>query len=331
MPDVYSGKEIIQLFKEASTFGTGELDNAAATQLAADVNGIAFTPDVKVRVRNENNGQNWNDVSALSNDKKGSNPMVVIPTQCFKTELPDFLYAALQSVTEGVDPFQKEFIMVSPGPDFAADAGYFMTIWEKAPVAANSQKIDSALCEKLEFTLSPDAADGNLAMVATMKGVGYSRTSDPSGALTKSVQTTFNYYDTAVCTLDGADLVPSEIKITIENTMIPVGRNITTEGPQTYQLAPRVVKVEISALWDTGTIAALAKFDAGTEVVFILGWGTDGVDGYLNFNIHGVIEEGNYAEEDVRGVTLTINGASDLENTEDMINVKIADGVDRSW
>lgn len=325
----YSGHAMKFAFAEGAAWGTGIGDSAAGFQLSSEA--VIFTPDIKVRQPNRYNAQNWMDVADLSNDAKGSMPTAVIPTQCMKTEIGDFLYAAIQNVSEAVDPFQKTFTYATPGPDFSNDAGYFMTLFGVAPVASQSEKIDSLIAEKLEFTLSPEANDGNLFVSATMKGIGYSATANPTGTYTKSAQSTFNFFDIVTCTLDGVTVVPEEIKINIENTIKGVGYNDTLDTFASFALTDRKISVELKGMWDAGMRAGLVKFGSGAETDFILEWGATGVDGYLAFNIKGQVTNGNLAEDELRSVNITLEGASDIANTELMATIEICDAVDRSW
>lgn len=327
--DQHSGHAMKYVFIPGATWGTAIGDGIAGTELSSEA--IVFTPDIKVRTPNRFRGQNFPDIADLSNDSKGSMPTAVVPTQCLKTELPDFLYAAIQNVSEAVDPFQKTFTFASPGPDFSNDDGYFMTLIGFAPVASQSEKIASLIAEKLEFTLSPEANDGNLFVSATMKGIVYSAVANPSGTYTKSAQTTFNFFDIVTCTLDGTTIVPEEIKINIENTIKGVGYNASLDAPASFALTDRKISVELKGMWDAGMRAGLGKFRSGAETDFILEWGATGVDGYLAFNVKGRVANGNLAEDELRSVNITLEGASDLANTELMATIEITDGVSRSW
>ncbi len=325
----YSPGEMIYQMAEASTFKTGIADATAAVELSSGI--LTFMPDNKLVRPDRYRGQNWLDVFDLSNNQNGSLPSVEGEMPVLKTEIPDFLYMMMQNVSEAVDPFQKTFTYAAPSPDFSVNAGYFMTFWGRAPVSSVSEKIDSVIGEKLEFTLSPESSNGEgvLHMSFTGKGIGYSRISDPSGALTKSTQTKFSFFDVATCTLDGTTVILQELKLTLENEIVPAGFDGSGDY-QTLWLKPKVT-AEVKGLWDASMRAGLGKFDSGAEVVLIVDWGSTGVDGFLSFNLHGVVDDGNHAEDSVRGVNITIAGASDLANTEAMLTAEIADGVDRSW
>lgn len=323
----YGPGEMIFQMAEATTFKTGIPDATAAVELSSGI--LTFNPDNKMVRPVRYRGQNWADVFDLSNNDNGSLPTVEGEMQALKTEIPDFLYMMIQNVSEAVSPFQKTFTYVAPSPDFSVNAGYFMTFWARAPVSSVSEKIDSVIGEKLEFTLSPDANDGNVHMSFSGRGIGYSRVSDPSGALTKSTQTKFSFFDIATCTLDGTAVILQEFKLTLENEIVPAGFDGSGDF-QTLWLKPKVT-AEVKGLWDGGMRTALGKFDSGAEVVFIIDWGSTGADGFLSFNLHGVIDDGNHAEDSVRGVNVTISGASDLANTEAMLTADICDNASRGW
>lgn len=326
---IYTPKELVFQMAEAATFKTGVLDNAAAMELSGGI--WTFNPDRKLVRPDRYRGQKWADVFDLSNNAYGSLPTLEGESPVLKTEIADFLNLMIQNVTEvETTPFQKTFTYVSPGPDFSLNEGYFITFWAKSPVASTSEKIDSVIGEKLELSISPEANDGFLYLSFTGKGIGFSRTADPSGDLTKAVQSKFSFYDIGVCTLDGTPVILQELKLTLENEIVGVG----SDGSGDFQnlvIAKPKVTAEIKGIWDAGMRDGLGKFDSGAETVLILSWGTTGTDGFLSFNLHGVVNDGNLAEDEVRGVNITIEGASDLANTEDMLTAEIADDVDRSW
>ena len=323
----YAPGEMIYQMAEAAVWKTAIADNAAAVELSGGM--LTFNPDNKLVRPDRFRGQNWPDVFDLNNNQDGSIPTVQGETPALKTEIPDWFYLMIQNVSEAGDPFQKTFTYASPNPDFSVNAGYFMTFWGKAPVAAKSERIDTVIGEKLEMKLTPESNDGNLHFDFTGRGIGYSRVADPSGALTKSAQTKFSFFDIAVCTLDGTAVVLQEFKMTLENEIMPLGFDGSGDV-QTFHIKPKVT-AEIKGIWDAGMRTQLGNFDTGTEVVLILNWGSTGTDGFLGFELHGVIDEGNHAEDSVRGVNVTISGASDLANTEDMLTADICDNVSRSW
>ncbi len=327
----YGGHEMIFAFLESSAaFGTGMADSSTPVEHSGDP--IIFVPDFKIRTRNAYRGQNWDDGADLVNDSKGALPSCVISGPAIKTELPDFLYALFQNVTEvETTPFQKTFNFLSPAPDFSADTGYYMTAWGVAPVASQHEKIDSLIAEKLEFTLNPESNDGNLFMSATMKGIGYSATANMTGTPGKSAFVGFNAFDVKLCQLDSTDLIPEEIKITFENVIKGVGWDDTLDTYASLALVRRACTVEIKGMWDAVTRAGLVKFGSGAETLFQLTFGATGVSGYLDFTIRGRVANANLAEEELRSVNLTLNGASDLAGTQEMAIVSIADAVDRAW
>lgn len=324
----YSPGEMVYQMAEAAVFGTAIADDQVAVELSCGI--LTFNPDNKLVRPDRYRGQNWPDVFDLSNNTDGSLPTVSGEMPVLKTEIADFLYMMIQAGAESdTTPYQKTFAYVAPSPDFTVNAGYFMTFWGKAPVASVSETIGTVIGQKLELTLSPDANDGNLHMNFTGLGIDYSRVSNPTGELTKSVQTRFSFFDIANCKLDTTDVILQELKLTLENEIIPVGFD-GSGNIQTFALKP-MVTAEVKGIWDAGMRAQQGKFDSGAETFLTIDWGATGVDGFLSFILHGVIDDGNHAEDSVRGVNVTISGASDLTNTEAMLVAEIADATDRTW
>lgn len=329
MGDIYSGKDQVFGFAEGATFGTAIADDQAFNQLSCQP--FTINPDVKHRTPNRATGQRWPDVADVSNDAKGSIVQCAIPTEILKTEAAFWLYLVMQNVTEvETTPFQKTFSLTSPSPDFASNAGEFITLIGKTPVASTSEKVASMIGQKLELSLSSTDNDGNLFGNITLNGITFSRTANPSGTWTKAAQTKFNFFDLAKAKIDDTDIVLSSVKLTIEATIAGVG----SDGSGNYENLAYVgwnATAEISAIWDATLRTALGNYDSGAEVTFEFGWGATGVDGYLNFLLRGKYESGAIAEDDVRNVVITIHGASDIENTQDMLTAEVADAVDRSW
>jgi hypothetical protein len=331
MCDLYSGKHILLGIAEETVFGSPVADGNAFIQLSCESAVIA--PDIKHRAPNRAQGRLLPDKANLWNDTKGSVPSITLKTVALKQELALWLYLVMQNVAEAATtPYQKTFTFPLVGPDFLSSAGEFITLISKAPVASVSEKVTSMVADKLEFTLSAGADDGNLACSIGLIGKGHSRTSNPSGTWTKTTDARYNFHDFNLCTLDGQSLILESVKIGINTVLVPKGSN-GAGSFQTFVTAGQSVDLEISGLWDANSRAGLTALDAGTEVIFILGWGTTGVDGYLKFTIHGIVESGAPVEGDSRLVNLKIKGMYDVSANPDdePITVEVADAKDWTW
>jgi len=328
--ELYSGKHMRYGVKEQAVFGTGELDTADFIQLQCEP--IVIAPDVKHRAPARAIAQLHPDKSSVFNDKLGSIPSCVIKTEALKKELALWLYLVMQNVTEEVaTPFQKTFTFPSVGPNFSAPDGEFFTLLSRAPVASVSEKVHSMIAQKLSLSLSAGANNGNLAAEISLIGKGHVRTSNPAtGIWTKTAADLFNFHNFNVCTLDGTALILESVKIDIECNWAAKGAD-GSGSFQNWVLTSQSVALQLSGLWDAASRAGLTALDAGSEVIFILGWGTTATDGFLKFTVHGIVESGAPEEGDARLVNLNIKGISDVANTEQIITAELADAKDWTW
>ena len=330
---MYSGLDTRFAIAEESTFKTPVADAAAMIELSCEK--FDIDPDVKHHNPPRAQGQLHPDISNLFNDRKGSIPKCSIKTIALKQQIALFLNLLFQNVTEGAStPYQKVFTFPDVGPNFINNDGEFITIVSRPAVASLSEKITSAICTKLDFSLSPGADDGCLAISAEMIGLGYTRTANPSGAWTKTTDGAterFSIYDLAVCTLGGSNLVLDNFKASIESKWVPKGVD-GTGNYQMYRLEGQSATVDVSGIWDSVSRAGLTALDAGSEVNFILGWGATGVSGYLNFDFHGIPMPGSKpVHDDTRLVNLQIKCASNNASSHEAVSIALADAHDWGW
>jgi len=327
-----SGKHMVfAIGEELTAFGTPLADAIAMIQLSCEP--FVINPDVKHRAPNRSNGKLHPDKANVWNDKLGSVPSASIKTIALKKEIALWLYLLFQKVTEAVaTPFEKAFTFPTIGPDFlnATPEGVFCTLVSKSPTASTSEKLTSCIATKLTFDLSAKSGNdtGNLEAEIALLAYAHSRVANPSGALSKTADDRFNFHNFNVCTLGGAVIVLESAKITFDSLWVPRGSN-GSGGFQTFALVGQSASVQLSGLWDVASRAGLTALDAGSEVVFILSWGTVATDGYLNFNIHGIIESGAPVEGDSRLVNLNIKGVSDA--AEEIATVTVADAKEWTW
>ena len=328
--ELYSGKHMRYGVKEQTVFGTGELDTADFIQLQCEP--IVINPDVKHRTPLRAIAQLHPDKSSVFNDKLGSIPSCVIKTEALKKELALWLHLIFQNVVEiETTPFQKTFTFPNVGPNFSADDGEFITLISRAPAASVSEKVHSMIAQKLSLSLSAGANNGNLAAEISLLGKGHIRTSNPAtGIWTKTASELFNFHNFNVCTLDTPAVILESWKLDIENMFVAKG----SDGAGSFQnwvLTSQSINMQISGLWDAATRAGLTALDVGSEVIQVLGWGTTGTDGFLEFTTHGIVESGAPEEGDARLVNLNIKGISDVANTEAIETVKLADAKNWTW
>jgi hypothetical protein len=322
MGSLYSGRHMIYSILPETTFGTPIADAGAMVQLSCEP--FTINPDVKHRVPNRAYGKLYHDIVNVWNDTKGSIPAVSVKTVALKKQLALWLYLCMQQMSEGITPnYEKVFSFPTVGPDFTANAGCFATLISKAPVASVSEKITSALCHQLTFTLNSKNDDANLALTAALIGMAYSRTSNPSGTLTKSAENRFNFYDVGVCTLDGNALILDDFKLVITSKLVPIGG--ASGKPQSFAIADQTAQLDVTGEWDANSRGALTKLDSGAIAEFILSWGTAATDGYLQFKINGVIQSGNPTEDETKKVKFVMDAIADVANTKVPVSITLDD------
>ena len=332
MGNIYSGKDFVYAMAEESTFGTAVADSGDAIQLSCA--NFTINRDLKFRTPDRASGQRFPDIADISADVKGSVFNCAIPTEVLKNELAYWLYLVLQNVTEGdTTPYTKTFNTpaTSEIPDFASNEGLFITLWKKSPVSSTSEKLTSLIGGKLELSLSPDANNGNLFGNIQLVGFkGYSRTANPTGTWTKSTQSKFNFHDIQTFTIGGNACVLKDWKLTIESNPLPVGPDGSGSWAN-FVLSNFSVINEMTIVWDANARTALSNMDSGAEQDVILEWGSSGNDGHLKFEVKGKFQSGDLVEGETEDVTLSLVGASDLADSEELLTVTLSDAQDLSW
>ena len=238
-------------------------------------------------------------------------------------------YLLFQNVTEGEStPYEKVFTFPTAGPDFSADAGEFITLISKSPVASTSEKITSMIANKLDLSLSPSSDDGNLVVELGLIGKAHTRTANPTGTWTKTADNRFNVHDLATCTLSGGDLILDSLKISAEVGIVPIGSD-GSGSFENFAIISQNVTAEVIALWDATTRSALGNLSSSGNETLILEWGTASTDGYLKLYMHGLCETAAPVEDDVRKVTFTLKG---LSNTGvEPFQITLCDDKDWAW
>lgn len=315
---------------EGAAFGTAIADDQAFKELAGAA--VIINPDVRHYVREAYRGQRIDDLADVFNTSDGAMPTAQLQIPFLKDHAALWFYLMMQGVTENEStPFRKEFAFPASSPDFLAPAGKFITLCGYSPVASTSEKVSSMIGEKFTLSLSPDANEGNLFATLDLKGKGFVRNANPSGAWTPAARDYYSFYDLVSFKIDSGDIVLQSMELSIENTIFPVGFD-SSGGFQNYVITKHDVSMNIVGIWDSVMRGGQDDLDAGNEVVITFHWGVDGTDGFLDFALHGVIESAPLLEEDSRKVSLAIKGVSDKAGAPDKILIaKIDDEVDYGW
>jgi len=291
--------------------------------------------DVKHRDDETARGKRYIDARDLNRDQKGSNPKITIPDHIVrKDSLAMFLYAMLQSVVESATtPYQKVINFHATQPDFTADAGCFLTALLKMPVASKSIKMADMICRTLSLKCDPGDV---LRMSCELFGRGTpSLTSNPSGTWTVADDDFFYFEDLAAYTYNfgGGAASPGiggfELNLT-ENIGL-IGQDSTAEACQSYALSKYGGTFKGSFIWNGTEHAFLTNYPTGTELAIALNWGTDGVDGYLNMALNGVLDDVSLTYGDAIMVEATVKLAGNAGDTTEPVVISIADAVDKGW
>ena len=134
---VYSKHEVQLGIAQESTFGTVTADAGAFVQIP-DFESVAIQWGETETKPMTNRGKRLKysgDVEG-SSESGGIRTITISGIRFRRQELPEFLYAVFQNVTEDAEAsvFSKDFNVADTSPDFASDEGYFCTIALKFPI-----------------------------------------------------------------------------------------------------------------------------------------------------------------------------------------------------
>jgi len=251
-----------------------------------------------------------------------------------RQDLPEFLYAVLQNVTEGATtPFQKTFEQWSSAPDFGSDAGYFCTVGIYMPEGAGKGfTFKSCVCTQLDLKADLIGGDGRLTGTATFIS-GFA--ADPSATIAGtsiSSQAYFDFNAMSTKTLGGNDIVVYGFDISIKNNAVRVG-NDSSGDAENYSFG--IPEVEITGTLktkhdaNTGDIAD--DLVAGTPREIILSVGTDDTTGHCQIDLDNVVftDHGMDAKQQ-QGFAVELPFKTVLVST-DYPTITVADAYDQSW
>lgn len=322
---------------QEATFGTALADDADFNNTTPEfghqikVANPVVEMDVKIRDDDAARGKRYIDVEDLNRDWIGSNPKLKIPEHFVrKDELGLLLYSHFQAVTEGSDPFQKVFIYHATQPDFTANAGCFMTGIVKMPVASNSFKFKSMVCPTFTLKATPS---GVLTISSDLMGKGpVVLDCNPSGTWLIADDDFFYFESPAAYTYDFSGAVSpgvGEWELTPSMVVTPIGQS--SGECQSYGLSKYGGTFKGSFQWNGTTQDFFTNLPLGTAVTITITYGSDGVDGYLNFVIHGVLEAVDLNYGDTLMIDATVKIAGDVSGSIQPLTITLADAVDKGW
>ena len=244
------------------------------------------------------------------------------------------LYLVCQNVAEDVGtPYEKTYTLSTSTtqPDFAADAGAFVTVGIFDPIASYHRKYTSCILQTL--TLSADLSNDGLLRASGVFISGFTQDTTANfntGTWNFNTQTLFNLNTLSAKQVLSAEIVLYGFDITINNNAVRVGAD-SAGGAETYALATTEtgydVTGNIKCKYDTGVQGAFAADIANTSVGIQLATGTDGATGNFDFTAAAcILLDTEKDNADVRGQAINIPF---MANSSAIFTV--SDAQDRAW
>lgn len=336
MPQPISGVEFSYALAVESTFNTGNIDSAAATQLQCENFDIERNAIHQVAWRNS--GKRIIDIADVNAHVLGAVPKCTIPMLAYEETLDIFLYGCLQYVSEGgADTYDKDFDIpeTSELPDFKSDEGMFFTLFKKSPTASTSEKMSTCIVEQVELEISQESGNGtgNLAMnVGVMSTGGYSRTANPSGTWTKhDTDEFFNFNNLTLFEVGGNACIPISFKMTLKNNAQPFD---PVDGAGTWQDVaigmPYELSFEVEVVNNANARTALAGIDTGAETLTQISWGTAAADGYLDIQCRGsILPDSKPTTENLASIKMSFLGCN--SGASNALAISLLNSVSRGW
>lgn len=251
-----------------------------------------------------------------------------------KADAANILYALFQNVTEGAgEPYQKTFTFSGTAPEFANNAGMFMTLGLDKHIASHDEKFTSCILREATFKADLTAEDGRLkADLTFISGFATDSTANFSGTWSPSAQSYFNMHNAGNNQVDDTDIVLYNFEIAVNNNAVR-GGNDTSGDCAYYALGDPEPTVDVSFLckYDANVQSEIDAFLAGTETKIELGIGTGATDGDFALASY-VAYTGKTREEHERGSALSLSGRGVFEAGGSAYpTISMADGTDKTW
>jgi hypothetical protein len=341
---VYTKDEVDVLLGEQATWGTALADSTnfngttAAFGEIVDCEITELDWDAKERLPNRSNsGQRQLMSDNIQMDQRGSSPKYIIKGDAKKHTLAHLLYAVMQNVTEdaAAGVFEKTYTFPAQQPDLTAGAGWFGTMILKQPIASQSQKVKDIIVPELVLSCDPNNNQGRLSIDScTLMGRGAPVTnSNPTGTLARYSQTFFYFNDINVFTGNGNTFTPMSFQIKISNGARPVGVDTASLGDfRTYALGiPYSVELKMTVLHESAAVGLQVLQGTKVDHPWVIGWGTDNTNGYLNFAVRGqLVKSPDVYVNGVKCIEFNVKGVYVAPSTQSL-TVVLADGLDRAW
>jgi len=331
----YRSHEIQIGYAVESTFGTAIADDQNFTSLV-EFDSISINHGVFQDLSSKRRGSvphRYNEDAYVS--ETGMLREITINNLILrKLDLPIFLYALFQNVSEAVgDPYQKDYTFPTTITDIGGSNGMFFTFGIDAHIASYDEKYTSCIVRNMTLKADRTAEDGRLmADITLISGFAGSDTANFSGTWSPSAQAYFNMHKSSNDQIDDTDIVPYSWEITIDNKAVRGGGDSNGDAEYYHMLDEDAdFDLNLSCKYDSAVQAELAAFRAGTETKFELGIGTGGTDGDFAFSSYGhYTDHQRISNERGSGLNIPVNCGYDNTGSN-APTISVADGQDRSW
>ena len=264
-----------------------------------------------------------------------------IPFECIATKatIDLLLYGVMQDLVSSTLVSTEynniwEWDGSTTGPDFSINGGKFFTVLGKD---AENWSATSCVLRSLTLSASPGTNGGRLTASGefiTGFDIDISSVTATTASWVSPGVAYFPFQVYTTCTIPGT-VVPYSYSCTMTNNAVRVGN---AAGLATnYHMPLFEVNAEIVAKLDAITDDVIDQYrtspTAGTaEVAVTMEWGAVGSDGGLQLVMNAIYTgptTRDFGAESGVGVTLSYSGVDDGSN--EAIEVKMSNAIDRSW
>jgi hypothetical protein len=342
---------------EQATWGTiaaGSSSFASPSGMRLDME--AFDIDRAFAVRKANRSQagiRHINATAVIKDYKRASPRFTLKGYIKLQDLPHFLYAVMQNVSEdaAAGVFSKTFTFPATQPDFTVGGmtGYIASVARKEADITKSVAVRDVIAEEVIVEWGEGVGDGIGMITVNCIARGaptedYDMTSstvtrNPSDAVA-GLPNVFYFEDLKALTIGGLDAEPQYIRLRIKNSAKPIGVDKGSPGQfRTYALGiqpDRYFSELTLRVYRTANMQSIRKdigLSSGTTyggaIASVLTWGTAAAAGHLGITMHGMTVKGDQADADPTTIEFVIEGMQNAANAP--LTIVTADGVDHSW
>jgi hypothetical protein len=343
--NVYVAPQFRVAIAEESSFGT-----AITTQSSFKELEITNTPwpdysGIVREVRKRADGKRVLSHTDIYVDEEGGADGYTVITEGILTDLTAdlLLYGVMQDLVseDATTPYLKEFAWRGATDGDNSGVPYkFYTVNGYNPASGESWALTSCVIKTLTITSDPGTNGGKASFSATFwTGFkpAFNQTVTPASWTAPGTDWyVHQLLNTKAIGGTTDNLVLGSFSVTFENNVKRVGFD-SSGDPQMYVFPQFDITGELKAKYDANTKDEIDNFvlnpeGGSAERQIYLRWGDGTADGTLLFDINAVytgIPTPDFGNDAGVMITLPIQGVDD--GTNEAIDVKIANAVDRAW